>query len=58
MSNSGVTSQESHFTNVPNSAPIVEDGIARNASDHQMVHCAGGIDAGMSRHEGMVSAAD
>jgi hypothetical protein len=35
---------------------IVKDGIPCNASNHQMVHCTGGIDAGMSRHEQIVSA--
>ena len=37
---------------------IVKDGTPRTAPDHQMVHCTGGIDAGMSRHEEIVSAGE
>jgi hypothetical protein len=37
---------------------VVKDGTPCNGSDNQMVYCTGGIDAGMSRHEEMVSAGD
>ena len=37
---------------------VVKDGAAGDAPHHQMVDCAGGINAGMSWYEEIVSAGD